>query len=127
MTVDRVHDDDAFAGLGKQMGHMGQSAEGAVGGDHLIGGNGPAVAAVKPLAQGFGEPGIGKMHGVAVHHMVCHPVHGIDDRLGGLEVHVSHHHGDGFGVCLHPFDGVGSVAVDDLVEIVSHLDNPFCL
>ena len=57
--------------------------------------------------------------------MVGHPVHGIDNGLGRLKVHVSHHQRNGFGVCLHPFDGISSVAVNDFVEIVSHLGKSF--
>ena len=139
MAVDRVHDDDALAGLCVHMGHMGQGAEGAVGVDDLIGLNLPVVAVGKPAAQSGEVPGVGNVHGVAVHLMVGNPVHGPDDGLGRLQVHVGGHHGDGVLIqagAVHtegggqvgqlgqgPLHGVGTPAVNDGIKIVAHMSS----
>ena len=84
---------------------------------------GPAVPAALPVPDGLeiaGGPG-----GVAPEALLCPGLQGVDDGLGGLEVHVrnpegNHVLGAEFLEPLVVLGGEVSSPVDDLIKVVSH-------
>ena len=129
MTVDRRHEDHAFAFFGEHFHAALQGAKSPRRDHRFFRRDLPSVIFPEPAAERGGKFRFQCFPGVAVDPPVRHAAHGLGHRFGGGQIHIGKHHRNDLRIVFQtvPFPGTGSPSVNHAVKIIFHWEHlPEC-